>query len=310
MDFTLTPTVVIAVAGTALVLFVAAVGLVVRDLIGAGPNGTGRVASLRRPFNVTDEIPSSSLTGRIDQAFERLVLESGIDTSPTAAFGLLVFLGLAVGGVLFVWRDQPLAAMVGMLIGMVIGLVWFSRARAVRQRQIRETLPDVLDLMSRAVRAGESLDQAVNLIAEETSGPLAREFQLVSRQLDMGMSMSGAMKSLMRRIRMIEVRIMATTLMVHRQTGGNLALTLERMSSVVRDRLNYQRQMKASTGAGRMSAWLIATAAPAMFLFLFFLQYEHLRIMFASPLGQSMLVIAGVLELVGLAWVWGLVREE
>jgi tight adherence protein B len=301
---------VIAIAGTALLLVVAAAGLVVRDLIGAGPNGTGRVAGLRRPFNVTDEVPSSSLTGRIDQAFERLVLESGIDTSPAAAFGLLVFLGLAIGGALFVWRDHPLGAMAGMMIGMVLGLAWFARARAARQKQIRETLPDVLDLMSRAVRAGESLDQAVSLIAEETSGPLAREFQLVSRQLDMGMSLSGAMKSLMRRVRMIEVRIMATTLMVHRQTGGNLALTLERMSGVVRDRLNYHRQMKASTGAGRMSAWLIASAAPIMFLFLFFVQYEHLQIMFTSPLGQSMLVIAGMLEVIGLAWVWGLIREE
>ncbi len=132
----------------------------------------------------------------------------------------------------------------------------------------------------------------------------------MSRQLDMGMSLSGAMKSLMRRGADDRSADHGDDVMVHRQTGGNLALTLERMSGVVRDRLNYHRQMKARPGAGRMSAWLIASAGPIMFLFLFFVQYEHLQIMFTSPLGQSMLVIAGLLEVIGLAWVWGLIREE
>ncbi len=98
--------------------------------------------------------------------------------------------------------------------------------------------------------------------------------------------------------------------MVHRQTGGNLALTLERMSGVIRDRLNYVRQMKASTGAGRISAFLIALAGPIMFLLMFTLQYDHLKIMFEQPLGQSLLAAAIVLELIGVVWVLNLLKTD
>lgn len=307
----LTPLVLMGIAAASLLCLTVAVSLVLRELFGATDGaGSLKVGGLRRPFNVTDELPSGSLTGRLDQGFERLVLESGVATSPLAAFFWLLFLGLAVGGALFIWRDQPLAGIAGVLLGMMIGLGWMIQRRSVRYRLMRETLPDVLDLMSRAVRAGESLDQAITLIGDETTGPLGQEFQLCSRQLEMGMSISAVMKSLMRRVRLPEVRILATTLMVHRQTGGNLALTLERMSGVIRDRLNYVRQMKASTGAGRISAFLIALAGPIMFLLMFTLQYDHLKIMFEQPLGQSLLAAAIVLELIGVVWVLNLLKTD
>ncbi len=307
----LTPPVVMGIAAASVLCVTVALALVLRELFGSA-NGAAmlKVGGLRRPFNVTDELPSASLTGRLDQGFERLVLESGVATSPLAAFFWLLFLGLAVGGAMFIWRDQALAGIAGVLIGMGGGLVWMMRQRSVRYRLMREALPDVVDLMSRAVRAGESLDQSIQLIGDETTGPLGQEFQLCSRQLDMGMSISAVMKSLMRRVRLPEIRILATTLMVHRQTGGNLALTLERMSGVIRDRLNYVRQMQASTGAGRISAFMIALAGPIMFLLMFTLQYEHLKIMFEQPLGQSLLVAAVVLELVGIVWVLNLLKAE
>ncbi len=296
----LTPPVLMGIAAASALCLTVAITLVLRELFGAADGaGALKVGGLRRPFNVTDELPSGSLTGRLDQGFERLVLESGVATSPLAAFFWLLFLGLAVGGALFVWRDQPLAGIAGVLLGMAGGLVWMIRQRSVRYR-----------LMSRAVRAGESLDQAIQLIGDETTGPLGQEFQLCARQLEMGMSISAVMKSLMRRVRLPEVRILATTLMVHRQTGGNLALTLERMSGVIRDRLNYVRQMKASTGAGRISAFLIALAGPLMFLLMFTLQYDHLKIMFEQSLGQSLLVAAVVLELVGVLWVLNLLKTD
>ena len=302
--------IVLGIAFAAVACLGLAVILVVRDLAGAGENSDVKLTSLRRPYNVTDELPSSSFTGRIDQAFERLVLETGLEASPAAAFGLLVFIGLSIAGGMFLWQDHPLSALFGMLIGMSAGLMYLIWRRVQRQRMIRELLPDTLDLMSRAVRAGESLDQAIALIGEETSGPLAYEFQLCSRQLNMGMSISGVMKSLMRRVRLMEIRILATTLMVPRQTGGNRALTLERMAAVIKDRLNYQKQMKAATGAGRISAMFIALAGPFMFLALFVLQYEHLKIMFEQPLGQMLLAIAAVLEIVGGIWVMGLLKTE
>ncbi len=300
----------IAFAAIAVVCF--AVVMVFRDLF-ATSGGGGSVLGplgLRRPLTVADESPSASFTGRIDQAFDRLVLETGLDASSTGAFGMLLVLGLIVGGSLFLWNENPVFATIGVLIGMTGGLVYFMYRRAKRLCEIQEQLPDVLDLMSRAVRAGESLDQAISLIGQEMDGALGYEFQQCARQLDMGMSVAGVMRSLMRRVRMMEVRILATTLTVHRQTGGNLALALERMAGVVRDRLNYKRHMRAATGAGRVSSILIGAAGPVLFLGLFFWQYQYLQTMLTEELGRVLLGTAVVMEIIGLIWVVRMLRTE
>jgi tight adherence protein B len=118
------------------------------------------------------------------------------------------------------------------------------------------------------------------------------------------------MKSLAMRIRLMELRLFATTLSVHRQAGGNLPETLERMSQVVRDRITGQRQLKAATGAGRASALLIATISPLAYLIMFLWQPEHIRVLYEDPLGLTMLVCAVILEIVGILWVAALLRND
>ena len=101
------------------------------------------------------------------------------------------------------------------------------------------------------------------------------EFRRCARHLQMGLSVTAAMRSLVHRLPLMDVRILATTLSVHRQTGGNLALTLERMARVVRDRMVYRQQMRSVTAAGRFSAMMIATVGPLLFLYMFMFQRDY-----------------------------------
>lgn len=283
-----------------------AVVMVLRDIF---VPATAR-SSLRRQYTVADEAPARGLAGSIDQSFDRLILEAGWESSSLSAFSTMLAAGLSVGSVLFLIDENPLTAILGCAIGIGVVLTYFLIRRTVRLTEIRNGLPDLVDLMSRAVRAGESLDQAIQLVGRETSGALGYEFRQCGRQLEMGMSVAAVMKSLLRRHRLIEMRILATTLMVHRQTGGNLALTLERMAGVIRERLNYHRQMQATTGAGRLSAMLIGIAGPAMFLGMFFWQFEYLKLMLDESIGQVAIGVALVLEVVGLVWVYSLLKTE
>ena len=122
--------------------------------------------------------------------------------------------------------------------------------------------------------------------------------------------MTAVMRSLTARVRMIETRILASTLIVHRLTGGNLAVALDRMASVIRDRLNYHRQLRAATGAGRASAIIIATVTPLAFLLLFVWQPDHVGILLDSSIGRAMLGAAVVLEIIGIMWVVRLLRTD
>jgi tight adherence protein B len=266
--------------------------------------------TLRRRPTVFDQAPARSVSGKIDQAFDHLVLESGWDCSPVTGFLMLIASGLLVGGVLWSYNNDLLSGIAGMALGMTLPLVVMMVQRSRRLHAVREQLPYVLDLLARAVRAGESLDNAIALVGRETKGVLGKEFLQCARQLQMGSSVESIVKSLASRIRLVELRILATTLTVHRQAGGNLAEALERMAGVVRDRLSARRQMRASTGAGRASAILIATVSPLAYLVMFLWQPEHVRVLYDDPLGLTLLAVAVTLEVIGVLWVVALLQNE
>ena len=287
-----------------------ALWMLVRDLMW-GPHGEERLRprSLRRVPTVHDEEPARTLTGKLDQGFEHLVFESGIDISPVTAFLMMIACGLLAGGAMFAYRDNLMYA--GMLgaVGMILPLSGMSFFRSRRMREMREGMPYVVDLLSRAVRAGESVDQAIALVGSETKGMIGREFTRCARQLDMGLSLSTVMQSLSRRVRLTELRMLASTLMVHRQAGGNLPIALDRMSGVVRDRLNAARQMRATTGAGRSSTLLIAIVSPVAYILCFIYFPDHVRPLLNDPIGRMLLLVAVGLEFIGILWVLSLLKQ-
>lgn len=300
----------------ALIVFFASISvcvalwMVARDLIW-GPNGEERLRprSLRRVPTVHDEEPARTLTGKLDQGFEHLVFESGVDVSPVTAFLMLVACALLAGGAMYAYQGNLMFAVMLAAVGMLLPLGIMMLLRNRRMAEMREGMPYVVDLLSRAVRAGESVDQAIALIGSETKGMIGREFTRCARQLDMGLSLGTVMQSLARRIRLTELRMLASTLMVHRQAGGNLPVALDRMSGVVRDRLNAARQMRATTGAGRSSTMLIAIVSPIAYLLCFIYFPDHVRPMLEDPIGRMLLLVAICLEFIGVVWVLSLLKQ-
>lgn len=298
---------------TAITLVVAAVGMWVRDFFFAGASGSGSIAiprRIRRIPNVFDAAPAKDLSGRIDQGFERMVLESGMQLTPTAFFLTIMLSAICLGGSIGLFQEDPLFAVAGGMIGIVVPLAIVSVMRMRRMRAIREELPVLLDMLARSTRAGKSVDQAIDLCATELNGPLGHELRQCARQLEMGRSFDGVMKSLAARVRIVEMQLLATTLMVQRGSGGSLSETLEHMSGVVRDRMMAYRQMMAATGAGRFSTMMVATIGPIAYLFLLLVHRAHLQVMFDDSFGRLLLFFALLLEMSGLAWIFKLLRED
>jgi tight adherence protein B len=126
----------------------------------------------------------------------------------------------------------------------------------------------------------------------------------------MGLSMDSAMRALTYRAPLPEVRILAATLTVQRHAGGNLPITLERLVRVIRDRISYRRQFRATTAAGRISTIMIALAGPLVFAYLFIWQRDYLREFLELPQGQMLLVLAIVLQVIGLLWIYRLLSTD
>lgn len=297
----------------AISLAVLAIGLVVRDLSATSratvSSGKSTVRLRRTPDNA-DAPNSQQLFDKIDRGFDRLVAESGTQLSPTTVFLVFLTCGLLLGGGLWLYSDEPLRGIAGGMAGMGLPLIGLIIYRGRRLRACRDQLPHVIEMVARATRAGQSTEQALSLVAHEATGQLADEFRTCVQQLNMGRSFEKTLKSLASRVRLLEIRILVTTLIVQRQSGGPLSETLERMSTVVRDRITAQRQVQASTAAGRMSTIIIASIAPLAALFLMSFQREHVDMLFNDALGRTLLMIALALELIGLVWVFLMLRPE
>lgn len=298
------------IAGVSIALIVGAVAFLVLRLMNSDSGMYDTPKAIRRERTVFDEPPARDFLGRLNHGFDYLILESGLNVTPAGACLMLIAWSILTGGAVLVVYDNPIYAVLAAIGMMTLALLVLMWIRSRRMRAIREQVPYVADLLARGVRAGESLDQAITMVGEESGGPLGKEFSRCAKQLDMGRSMTAVMRTLTARVRMIETRILASTLIIHRITGGNLAIALERMAAVCRDRLNYQRQLRAATGAGRTSAIIIATVTPAAFILLFLWQPDHIRILWDDTIGRMLLGTAIVLEIIGILWVIRLLRTD
>ena len=288
-------------------LITAAALMLVRDLVFGGAEA-GAVSLQQLPAHGLR--PPRTAIGRLDRWFDRLLLSTGYAFSPLAAFLAAVAVGLALGGAVYVWRTSELLAVIVFLVGTVLVIAWYAWAGARRRTAMQTQLPEIMDLMARAVRAGESLDQAFTLVGDTQRDPLSVEFRRCSRQLEMGLSLDVAMQSFMRRVPIAEASIFAAAITVQRRTGGNLPLTMERLASVFRDRLAYRRQYRAATAAGRTSTIVIVAAVALLVTYLLIWRPDHFRSFLESDAGKIMLTAAVILQGLGLWWIIRLLRPE
>jgi tight adherence protein B len=269
---------------------------------------------LRPPVASLRSAASTSVRHQIDDWFEKLVAESGLAWPTETVLLMALASGLLAGGLLFLWRDNPLIAAAGAVLGITMVIVAVALGRARRHRKMREQLPDAISLLSRGVQAGESLEQALQLVGDHADRPVADEFQNCAWQLDMGLSIEATMRALTRRVPIVEVQILASTLVVQRRTGGDLPSALESLSQVIRDRLNYYRQFRVATASARLSSILIASAGPAMAVGMWTFQPDYLKHLLETPQGREMTLrlatIAGVLYVLGVVWAFRLLRAN
>jgi tight adherence protein B len=294
----------LAVTGAAL-----AVAMVARDL-----KRSGRQLDRRLGLG-SDDVPSAaalsaeSLEGNwIDRTFYRLLEGSGSRMSGPAALALVA--GLAIVGCavpLVIW-ESLLAAAGGTALGVTLPLGWWAYRRRRRRKAMRKALPETLDVIADAVRSGQTLEQAADLVAQQAQGPLATEFAYCAAQLKLGHTPVAVLQRMCRRVPLPEFKIFSTAVLVHRQTGGNLALLAERLAKSARDRGEFLGHLNAVTSGHRMSAIALILGTIAALGVLASFQPEYLKAFIQHPAGPTLLVVAAALQVTGILWAWRILK--
>jgi tight adherence protein B len=243
---------------------------------------------------VGEEEPSARRT------FEAMVEQSGLDLTPSRLLAIVLASSLTLGVLGLLVRRDMLVAIVGAVIGTV-GPLWYVKiARDRRQEKILSQLPDSFDLMSRVIRAGQTMAQAIQAVADEFSPPIAGEFAFCFEQQNLGLPPETALRELARRTGLLELKIFVLALLVQQQTGGNLAEMLDNLSIIIRERYRMRGKIQALTAEGRFQAIILLALPPGLFVMMLGLNRDYGGILLEHP---PLIWITLISEAIGALWI-------
>lgn len=182
-------------------------------------------------------------------------------------------------------------------------LAWLSFRRKRRQAKLNAQLPDVFEMMSQALRAGHSIAGAIQMIYEQMPPPISREFAQVYHEQNLGVKVEDALQSMAKRVESLDVKLFVTAVMIQRQTGGDLAEVLDNISGVVRERIELAGLVRGLTAEGRLSGWVLFALPGLIFVATLYLNPEYAGILLEDPRGQLLLIVAGGMQLMGIAMI-------
>jgi tight adherence protein B len=233
------------------------------------------------------------------QKLEHFLVQSGVSTTAGRIIALCASLGAAAllaGTLLF-------GPVIGVAVALASGslpLAWLQLKRQRRLESMRGQLPEAFGLMSRVLRAGQSVGQAMQAVATEFPSPVSLEFLYCSEQVNLGLSPELALRTMAQRTGLLEIKIFVVAVVVHRQTGGNLAELLDKLSHLVRERFRIRGMVRSLTAQGRFQAGILLSLPPAMFLLLLVLHREYEMVLFEYP---AMILTALGMMALGAFWI-------
>ena len=208
---------------------------------------------------------------------------------------------LGGGGLLIaVVKDYGLGPALGFgLLGMVCPWFYMKRKRMKRFKEFERQLPEALDLMARALRAGHAFSVGMKMIGDEFSDPIGPEFSRTVEEISFGIDVPQAMGNLNERVISTDLKFFVTALVVQRETGGNLAEIIEAISRLIRQRFELLGRVKALSAEGRMSGIILFCMPIVMGGVLWFLNEPYIRILIEDEIGRIMALASGLLMVVG-----------
>ena len=247
---------------------------------------------------------------RINGAFDRLLLQSGLRVLPSVYLGLCLLSGLALGGTLWVITESGLAAGFLFLVGMIIPVLAAVILRSRRQKAIMEQLPAMAEELARTARPGRSVESAFRIVAADTAAPLGEELRLAARRADMGLDLASAVQDLPQRTGVIALTMFTSAIALHQDTGGDLIQVLERLAAALRDRLHFTARLRAATIASRLGTMLMILVPVGVLLFYGLRDPLYFSQLLSSFWGRLSLGLAITLQVTGCVLAWQILKRS
>jgi tight adherence protein B len=202
-------------------------------------------------------------------------------------------------------------AVFSLLLGGVLAALpwfWLGGRRQKRIEIFERQVPEALDLMGRALRAGHAFPTAVKMVADEMPPPIAGEFRVLADQANFGVPMNQALLNLADRVPVGDMRYFVVAVLIQRETGGNLAELLDSIASIVRGRIKLLGEIRVLSAEGKMSAWVLGILPFALATVMYLVNRNFLAILWTDPMGLKMIGGGLVLMVLGAWWMSRIIK--
>lgn len=239
---------------------------------------------------------------------DRRLHQAGL-TLKVGTFVLLSLTLFALGTVSCLVLRWPLvfALATGVALGYLPHLV-VNVKRRLREKNFTTHFPDALEMFARSLRAGHSFAGAIELVAEEMPAPVGPEFRKVFDEQNLGIPLRQALLGMTERIDTMDVKFLVTAILIHRETGGNLAEIIDKISYVIRERFRIQGQLRIFTAQARLTGIVLSLFPVGAAFIIGILNPQYLRPLWVEPIGRTLVVIAVTLQIIGTMVIRKIVR--
>lgn len=240
---------------------------------------------------------------------DRLILQAGLEWTVSTLLLCGAGFGLA-GFLLTVWllHETPLLGIgaVGLFACVPLLYVLFQRSR--RLARLEQQLPEALDLVVRALRAGHSFPTGLQMIGEEMAEPIANEFRIVADEVNFGVSLQQALTNLSERIPLTDLRYFVVAVLIQRDSGGNLTEVLSNLSRLIRERLKLLMKVRVLSSEGRLSAWILVAMPFGLAALMNVFNPQFISLLWKDPIGITIIKYMLSLMAVGVLIMRKIVR--
>ena len=237
-----------------------------------------------------------------------LLIQSGLIMSVARFSGWTLFWFVFGFGISSLFRIPVLVCLLIGIAFAALPLLYVLRARSKRLNRIEQQLPDAVDLMGRALRAGHAFPNAVKMVGDEMPDPIGIEFRALFDEVNYGIAMNDALLNLTARIPSMDLKYMVIAVLIQRETGGNLAELLDNIAGIIRDRLKLLGAIRVLSAEGRASAWVLALLPFGTGFMLNLVNPEFMSLLWTDPLGNMMIYCALSLMFFGILWMRKIIR--
>jgi tight adherence protein B len=226
---------------------------------------------------------------RLARHAQRQIQQAGLSWSAThllLAMGLLCIPGLGLGAAIGLLGNRFLTAIGVAVVAGALPYFYVRRKRKKRLDTLEEQFPEALDFLSRSMRAGHAFTISLQMVGEEMMDPLGQEFRTLFNEQNLGATLEAALRNFSERVPLLDVRFFTSSVLLQKQTGGNLAEILTRLAYVIRERFRLKGQVRAASAHGRMTATILTILPIATMLGMLFVAPGYLQGMAKDPDGK------------------------